>query len=310
MRNDSAIPILNGTPMLPPTCSLLATDHSRSVLSGPRVCSLRSYTPYGYGASPRALGLRGTLSMMNSAHYALGNGYRIYNPLLMRFHKPDSMSPFGPGGLNAYAYCKGDPMNFADPTGHMPKPSITKLATGKLPSPVSAEELKKRARRLVDAKYRASAKGKAAALLRRKAKSYERSATAELFSDLEQQGRFKGTHTSYTNHADMIPPRTLQPSEAIENINSTRAVYAGHFNTNQPLVDHDQFGREIIFLNHFDMIIEAQAVLYPYQTGQIRHVSDEMIHLRKQHVIKHYQYFPRYAYGKAAGVRGFSLVGL
>jgi hypothetical protein len=48
----------------------------------------------------------------------LGNGYRAYNPTLMRFHSPDSWSPFGGGGLNAYTYCVGDPVNFSDPTGH------------------------------------------------------------------------------------------------------------------------------------------------------------------------------------------------
>ncbi|RMU75656.1 hypothetical protein ALP24_200133 [Pseudomonas syringae pv. aptata] len=36
----------------------------------------------------------------------------------MRFNSPDSMSPFGKGGMNAYAYCAGDPVNRSDPTGH------------------------------------------------------------------------------------------------------------------------------------------------------------------------------------------------
>uniref|UniRef100_UPI000AE9CDA7 RHS repeat-associated core domain-containing protein n=1 Tax=Enterobacter bugandensis TaxID=881260 RepID=UPI000AE9CDA7 len=51
-------------------------------------------------------------------HYHLGNGYRAYNPVLMRFTCPDCMSPFGEGGINPYAYCTGDPVNHADPTGH------------------------------------------------------------------------------------------------------------------------------------------------------------------------------------------------
>lgn len=42
----------------------------------------------------------------------LGNGYRAYNPKLMPLNCPDSMSPFGAGGINPYVYCSGDPVNF------------------------------------------------------------------------------------------------------------------------------------------------------------------------------------------------------
>jgi RHS repeat-associated protein len=54
-----------------------------------------------------------------SAGYPLGQGYRWYLPGLMRFNQPDSFSPFGPAGINAYAYCDADPVNRADPSGHL-----------------------------------------------------------------------------------------------------------------------------------------------------------------------------------------------
>ncbi|WP_305887845.1 RHS repeat-associated core domain-containing protein, partial [Pseudomonas sp. SDI] len=60
-----------------------------------------------------------------TGHYLLGS-YRGFNPLLMRFNSPDSFSPFGSGGLNAYAYCAGDPVNRRDPSGHSFWSSILK----------------------------------------------------------------------------------------------------------------------------------------------------------------------------------------
>ncbi|WP_110970557.1 RHS repeat domain-containing protein [Pseudomonas huaxiensis] len=80
-----------------------------------------SYTPYGVGATPANkswLGFKGE-PMTESGGYLLGNGYRLYDPLLHRFTSPDSWSPFGPAGANRYSYCCGDPVNYHDHNGHM-----------------------------------------------------------------------------------------------------------------------------------------------------------------------------------------------
>ncbi|MEZ1435490.1 RHS repeat-associated core domain-containing protein [Pseudomonas shirazica] len=58
--------------------------------------------------------------------YALGNGNRIFSPLRMRFNSPDDYSPFEEGGLNSYAYCFCDPVNFIDPSGNNPIRSFFK----------------------------------------------------------------------------------------------------------------------------------------------------------------------------------------
>ncbi|MCQ9425345.1 RHS repeat-associated core domain-containing protein [Pseudomonas sp. LJDD11] len=63
-------------------------------------------------------GFNGELPDPLTGHYLLGHGYRADNPVLMRFNSPDSLSPFAEGGINAYAYCRGDPVNRCDPTGH------------------------------------------------------------------------------------------------------------------------------------------------------------------------------------------------
>ena len=104
---------------------LLATDSKSSVLaniSGGRINRM-AYSAFGFQSAeqeevPR-LGFNGQFREALN-WYFLGNGYRVYNSRLMRFHSPDSWSPFGEGGLNAYMYCAGDPVNFSDPTGHMP----------------------------------------------------------------------------------------------------------------------------------------------------------------------------------------------
>ncbi|PKQ75540.1 RHS repeat-associated core domain-containing protein [Aeromonas sobria] len=59
--------------------------------------------------------------------YHLGQGYRIYQPKLMRFNAPDSLSPFNGGMYNTYVYCQNDPINFTDPSGHL---NISKILFG------------------------------------------------------------------------------------------------------------------------------------------------------------------------------------
>ncbi|WP_238349824.1 RHS repeat-associated core domain-containing protein [Pseudomonas sp. BW16M2] len=99
------------------TLNLSITDWQQSVL-GSAGC-FRAYTPYGVltTASGASLAYCGQLRDPETGVYHLGNGHRNYDPRLMRFHSPDRLSPFGAGGLNAYAYCKGDPVNHRDPTG-------------------------------------------------------------------------------------------------------------------------------------------------------------------------------------------------
>jgi RHS repeat-associated protein len=105
--------------------ALLATDQQRSVLNVLDANGLHSlaYMPYGHRSAENGLlsllGFNGERPDPVTGHYLLGNGYRGFNPVLMRFNSPDSLSPFGEGGLNAYTYCVGDPINRVDPTGHV-----------------------------------------------------------------------------------------------------------------------------------------------------------------------------------------------
>ncbi|RMQ41945.1 hypothetical protein ALQ04_02551 [Pseudomonas cichorii] len=104
---------------------LFMTDAKQSLLGESQQDELRTavYSAYGERSSEdrlhSLLGFNGEVRDEVSGWYLLGRGYRAYNPTLMRFHSPDSLSPFGAGGLNPYVYCLGDPIGFVDPTGHI-----------------------------------------------------------------------------------------------------------------------------------------------------------------------------------------------
>ena len=106
--------------------ALLATDLQRTVLLKQNADHQRlplTYSPYGHRqfdtGLTSVLGFNGEQPDPASGHYLLGNGYRAYNPVLMRFNNPDHKSPFREGGLNCYSYCGGDPINYQDPTGNI-----------------------------------------------------------------------------------------------------------------------------------------------------------------------------------------------
>ena len=101
---------------------LLGTDLQRSVLHSLNGAHHypRAYTPYGHHRGQQGLlGFNGEAHDPLTGHYLLGNGHRAYNPVLMRFNSPDTLSPFGAGGLNPYCYCLGDPVNLVDPNGQI-----------------------------------------------------------------------------------------------------------------------------------------------------------------------------------------------
>ncbi len=104
-----------------PNTLLLASLVNRSVLSerSPGLSRRLACCPYGRLPGRSRLAFNGEFREPQG-WYHLGQGHRLYNPVLRRFNRPDRLSPFGKGGLNGYAYCLGDPVNFSDPTGRIP----------------------------------------------------------------------------------------------------------------------------------------------------------------------------------------------
>ena len=103
--------------------TLLSTNRQCSVLHSISRSNVntQAFTPFGHHYIAQGMnglpGFNGERPDPLTGHYHLGKGHRAYNPQLMRFNSPDQLSPFGAGGLNAYAYCVGDPVNRSDPSG-------------------------------------------------------------------------------------------------------------------------------------------------------------------------------------------------
>ncbi|VVP83630.1 hypothetical protein PS918_02556 [Pseudomonas fluorescens] len=104
---------------------MLGGDQNNNVLSevSDGVPNRIRFTAYGHRSAEKPvsthIGYNGMLSEGQTGVQLLGNGYRAYSSVLMRFLGWDSWSPFGEAGFNGYGYGKGDPMNGDDPSGHM-----------------------------------------------------------------------------------------------------------------------------------------------------------------------------------------------
>ncbi len=105
--------------------TLTGTDLLGSLLCSlcQRTVTFFSYAPYGANFRDSGTlvlpGFSGERRDPALSVTHLGNGYRAFSYALMRFSCPDSESPFESGGLNPYAYCASDPLNRADPSGHI-----------------------------------------------------------------------------------------------------------------------------------------------------------------------------------------------
>ena len=108
-----------------PKSLLLAFDHKNTVLSESDKGAPNpiAYTAYGYASAEQPikthLGYNGEFTEPQTGWQLLGKGYRAYNPVQMRFHSPDNLTPFGGGGRNSYAYVLGDPVGYSDPSGNV-----------------------------------------------------------------------------------------------------------------------------------------------------------------------------------------------
>jgi RHS repeat-associated protein len=105
--------------------TLLVTDQHASVLKVIHAARQHpiAYSPFGHAIHNRQqtlCGFNGQIHEQHTSTYLLGHGYRGLSTRLLRSKGPDSLCPFGAGGLNAYAYCRAEPVNHVDPSGHIP----------------------------------------------------------------------------------------------------------------------------------------------------------------------------------------------
>ncbi|MFK0091162.1 RHS repeat-associated core domain-containing protein [Pseudomonas sp. NPDC090592] len=131
---------LNSTPN---ELALLSTDNLNTPISivHNENISGKAFSAYGYISTEcrehSLIGFAGETPIVGEK-YLLGS-YRIFDPVLMRFHSPDNLSPFLAGSINSYGYCSGDPINNTDPTGHVKNRlrSFRKLFSNKKNKPMN-----------------------------------------------------------------------------------------------------------------------------------------------------------------------------
>ncbi|MBV4543655.1 RHS repeat-associated core domain-containing protein [Pseudomonas vlassakiae] len=121
-----ALAIKDGAVMRSTTTDITSSDNKPSPVF---------YNAYGHtnGTQTSIAHLFYNGEFFHEHFYLLGLGYRAYSPTLMRFYACDEHSPFGSGGINSYAYCSGDPINFSDPDGRWPQnPRVAHTTKSKL----------------------------------------------------------------------------------------------------------------------------------------------------------------------------------
>lgn len=113
--------------------TLLQIDNDNSVLGPVSTGKPRTFAPYGHQSDATGellSGFNGEPLDLLLMGYHLGQGKRFYSPQRRSFFSPDPMSPFGGGGINAYTYCGGDPVNNEDPTGLVSLPRLSSRRNG------------------------------------------------------------------------------------------------------------------------------------------------------------------------------------
>jgi RHS repeat-associated protein len=203
-----------------------------------------SHTPFGYShtwpehAGPYAL--YGEVIEPTTGNYLLGNGYRTYAPAIGIFHSPDSWSPFNSGGLNSYAYCNGDPINYIDRDGH------ARFGTNLAPKYGFVKPIKITSSFELHRTGRTPGKSVAQEFLNKKLAKIERfQKHTQHFDALKRKKSFTNINTFFpedlgmkNTHKNMLtafptgkrgrPAHPATAPHAIELEDGTRQLYAGH----------------------------------------------------------------------------------
>jgi len=181
----------------------------------------RNYSPYGQqdneASQASMLGFKGEQVDGHSGTYLLGNGYRAYSPTLMRFLAPDSWSPFGVGGRNAYCYCSGNPVAGLHPSGHADLSQLRKV-----PQKLLAES---RAEQSRQAQQQTAQQRVEALRARLRARQQTTPDAQAMRNPMAQPGTPYLTHRAPTAH----------PSQQTSQINGDQATLRHEVNAAQPL---------------------------------------------------------------------------